>query len=287
MDNHHGGGTPVADISRPEPASASPLLEATDDEGFLGVIVPKQAIVLATKTMGTVGRVTRRVGESVRQGEVLVEMDSNSVTQELIIAQGAVKAAESGRRSSEADLALASNQLERARALGDLVSGRELTTAEYGVTKAQAVLDAANAGVEQARARVKQLENELADCLLRAPIDGTVTAQYYQAHSVVSPGSPILQLADTQGNWVRFAVPEAKASGLAIGTPVQAHLRNGGDIISGIVLRIAPEIDSASEMLFMEARLEAPAPTRDRPLLGEVVRVLPQLAGVRSPRQHR
>ncbi|HMB69827.1 MAG TPA: HlyD family secretion protein, partial [bacterium] len=88
-------------------------------------------------------------------------------------------------------------------------------------------------------------------------------------------GHSVARLISSGELWVRFAVPSAEARRIRPGGPVRvtpdAHQ---GESRSAEIRRVSPEIDPATDMVFVEAVLGAASPAA--PLLaGEIVRVAP------------
>jgi RND family efflux transporter MFP subunit len=175
-----------------------------------GVVRSRDEATLASKVTGQIKRVRVQVGDRVKQGDALVEMDD-------AIAQAAVANARAAARLAEANLASAERELVRARTL----RGEE-GISESGFDRVQTMRDVAAAQLEQARAGVRIAEQNLFDTVLRAPFDGTITAKYHSAGDTVTsmPVTPIVGIVDTDHLEVKLSVPEA----------IEAFARPGAEV---------------------------------------------------------
>jgi RND family efflux transporter MFP subunit len=180
-------------IARPATILETALGRAT------GVIRSRDEATLASKTTGQIKRVRVQVGDRVRKGQPLVEMDA-------AIPQASVQNARAALRVAEANLDSAERELARAKQLH-----AEEGISESGMDRAQTARDMAAAQTEQARAAVRIAEQNLADTVLRAPFDGTITAKHKSAGDTVTsmPVTPILGIVDTDHLEVKLSVPEA------------------------------------------------------------------------------
>jgi membrane fusion protein (multidrug efflux system) len=97
--------------------------------------------------------------------------------------------------------------------------------------------------------------------------------RYVDPGGIVGTNTPIVRLISANDFIVRFAVPESQVAAVAIGARVRVVVRSQQRAwLHGIVDKVAPEIDAASRMLFLEAHLagtDAGAAT----LSGEMARV--------------
>ena len=173
------------------------------------------------------------VGQRVRKGQVLLEIDHRTLDSDLRQAQAALDEAEAGVALARINLGrgqgLAKSQLISASALDELRAGLVQAEARLSTTRAQ------RDGV--------QLRRDFAS--LRAPDDGVISKRLVQPGQVVSAGSELLRLI-RQGRleW-RPELPEAQLASVAIGAV--ASLRDGaGQPVSGKVRAISPGVDTGT-----------------------------------------
>ncbi|MCS7316489.1 MAG: biotin/lipoyl-binding protein, partial [Bryobacteraceae bacterium] len=124
-----------------------------------GTVRARTAAVVAAKVMGYVREVRVRVGDLVRQGQVLIELDARDLEANWRQAQAALDEARSAVPEAESALAAAKAGLELAQAtfrrMEDLFQKRSISNQEYD--EARARLRQAEAQLEMAQARRQQL----------------------------------------------------------------------------------------------------------------------------------
>jgi membrane fusion protein, multidrug efflux system len=149
------------------------------------------------------GKIVRReadLGDSVRAGQVLAQLDP----QDLKLGQEAAKAALS---AAQVNLDQAGADFKRFKELRDqgFISSAELERRETA-------LKAAQAQMEQARAQNSVQGNQATYASLVADARGVITAVEAEPGMVVAAGAPVLRLAHDGPRDVVFAVPEDKVA---------------------------------------------------------------------------
>src|SRR5436305_1826301 len=107
------------------------------------------------------------------------------------------------------------------------------------------------------------------------PFAGRVAERFVDAGAVVGPGTPILRLISGGDLLVRAAVPPEQARALAVGKAVTARVPTLGLDVPGHLERIAPQVDAAAQMIFVEARLDPTPAAAERLQTGLVVDLRP------------
>lgn len=211
-----------------------------------GPVTPWEEMQLGVELSGL--RVTALnvdVGQHVRRGQVLLEIDHRTLDSELAQAQASFAEAQSGVALAQVNLgrgqALAKSQLISASALDELRAALVQAQARRSTTGAQ------RDGV--------QLRRNFA--ALRAPDDGVISKRLVQPGQVVSAGAELLRLI-RQGRleW-RPELPAAELARVAIGAAVS--LRDGeGRTIVGRVRAVSPGVDAGTRTGTVFADLPAP-----------------------------
>jgi RND family efflux transporter MFP subunit len=216
------------------------------------------------RTAGYVLRWNRDIGARVGKGEVLAELDTPEVDQQLAQAKAA-------REQAASSLELAKSSAERWENLRqrDAVSQQELDERRSAYLQAQANLAAANANEE----RLRNLEGFKR---IVAPYAGVVTRRNIDVGDLVDAGNggaarALFTLAQTDPLRVYVYVPQSYAALVHVGetvTVTQAEVR--GASFRGTISRTAGAIDSATRTLQVEINL----PNKDGRLLpGSYVQV--------------
>jgi RND family efflux transporter MFP subunit len=228
-----------------------------------------QQAPLAARSAGYVKRWTKDIGSHVEKGELLAEIESPEIDQQLSQAVAA-------RQQTAAGLGLAESTVARWEALRkkDVVSQQELDERRSGATQAVANLAAADANVQ----RLRQLQGFTR---VTAPFAGVITRRNVDVGDLIdSSGKTLFVLTQMDPLRVYVNVPQSYAQLVRAGQKVvvtQAELR--GKTFTGEVARTAASIDPATRTMQVEIAL----PNKDGTLLpGAYVQVDLPLAGNRT-----
>ena len=156
-----------------------------------GTLQPTQLVAVGSELSGTVSRVLVDVNERVRKGQVLAELDTARLADQVARSQAAVSAAEAQVRQVRATLDEARATLARLedvlrRSGGEVPSRQELDAARAAAARAEANLASAQAGVEEARAALRSEQTNLRKASIRSPIDGVVLARSVEPGTAVA-----------------------------------------------------------------------------------------------------
>ena len=99
----------------------------------------------------------------------------------------------------------------------------------------------------------------LPDYYIDAPWDGVVSKVLVKDGDFVAPRTPLLEMYDPRSLVIRFAVPEAQATEVFKGMPVNVHLDAHPDKdFQGKISRVYPDLDTKSRTRTVEAKLDYP-----------------------------
>lgn len=265
----------AAAVREPGPAAEAPPEPAPPAPGFVGVVLARETVEVVAEVDGRLEDVAVRPGSRVARGQVLAVLDTRTLAQDLAIAEASLTAAQADRARTALELAEAEQQHQRRLTLGDLVSKEDVAAARFRMQAVAQALEVVEARVAQERVRVEQLRERLGRAELRAPLRGMVALRYLDPGAVVRPGTPVVRIISAQDLLVRFAVPPEEAAALAVGQRVQVRLEALPLVLEGAVEQVAPEVDSASLTVFVEAGLEVPRDLEGQVQPGLVARVSP------------
>lgn len=247
-------GTPAAAERVSEEISIE-LPGTPQQPGYLGVVVARESVDVAAEVAGRVESVVVRPGDRVERGDLVARLDRRELAQGLVMAEASLSAVEAEVERSRVELQEARTRYERRAKIPDTFSREELAAAELEMQTAEAAHQAAVARANEQKARVGQLRDGLQRTDVRAPFGGTVALRYLDPGATAAAGSPLVRLITSDELLVRFAVPPEEAAALGEGAAVDIALETTGGTVPGQVVQVSPEIDSASQMVFMEARL--------------------------------
>ncbi|HEX8819397.1 MAG TPA: efflux RND transporter periplasmic adaptor subunit [Archangium sp.] len=244
-----------------QPRNSAPRVEGTP-AGWLGLIISEEALDVAARVDGRVESVKVQVGSEVRQGDVLVKLDSRSLQENLAMAEAELLSSKAELEVALASLEQARERLARRETPEQLrlqvISEEELSAARYEQRMASAKGEVARAKVQEQEVRVGQLRQQVTESSLRAPFDGVVAGRLVNAGAVVRAGQPLLHLLRRGKPQVRFAIPVQDMRSVAVGHPVQVAVTGRDLTLNGQVRQVAPEVDVATLMVFALADVELP-----------------------------
>ena len=262
-------------VARVEEGVVSPALFG------IGTVEARHVYRIGPTAAGRVKRVDVQVGERVRAGQVLGEMDAVDLGDRIRAQEAALERAQAAVREAEARQAFARTQARRYDKLGSLQAASEelALTRRQELEVAEAGLAAAREERTRARAEGAALQAQLANLRLVAPVDGVVTLREVEPGTTVVAGQAVLEVIDPATLWVDLRLDQVNAGGLAAGLPALVVLRSrSGEALAGRVLRVEPKADAVTEELLAKVvfdRLPEPMPPLGE--LAEVTLALPPL----------
>jgi membrane fusion protein, multidrug efflux system len=209
------------------------------------------------------GKIVRRqaeLGQRVKAGQVLAQLDPQDYRLAADSARAQVAAAQTNRDLAAADF-------KRYAALKDqnFISGAELERRET-------TLKAAQAQLEQANAQLASQGHQAEYTSLVADVSGVVTAIEAEPGQVVSAGTPVVRIAQDGPRDVVFAVPEDKVVAIKPGSDVAVRVWAENVSLEGKVREVAASADPATRTYAVKVSLDASA----SPPLGATVYVSPK-----------
>jgi RND family efflux transporter MFP subunit len=199
---------------------------------------------IAARANGYLKRWTKDIGAKVAKGELLAEIETPEIDQQLSQAMAA-------REQAAANLSLAKSTAERWESLRkkDVVSQQDLDERRSAVSQSQANLAAAEANMQ----RLRQTEDFKR---VVAPFAGVITRRNVDVGDLIDSSHPLFMLSQTDPLRVYVNVPQAYAQLVKTGQQVvvtQAELR--GQRFLGQVARTSASIDAATRTLQLEVAL--------------------------------
>jgi len=205
-------------------------------EEVVGTVEPKLQAVIEAKVNGRITRLPVAVGQSVRQGDLLVEL----ATQEV---QARLDQASAAARQAELDFKRISNLRQQGAA-----TQSEFDTAQTHFTMAKSAV--AEAEVLSGYAKVL------------APFDGVIARKLADEGDLAMPGKPLLELEGRTGLRLVADVPSQIARHVALNAKLAVHLDTVPDRLVGAVVEVAPGTDPASRTVRVKVALPESAGAR-------------------------
>jgi HlyD family secretion protein len=155
-----------------------------------GTLQPTRAVNIGSELSGTVKRVLVDVNDRVKQGQVLVELDTAKLSDQVLRSRAALAAAQAQLAQSTATVKESQASLARFQEVARLSGGKvpsatELDSARASVDRAVAAEASARANVAEARAALSTDETNLSKASIRSSINGVVLTRS------VDPGNAV------------------------------------------------------------------------------------------------
>ncbi|HJT00073.1 MAG TPA: efflux RND transporter periplasmic adaptor subunit [Terriglobales bacterium] len=241
-----------------------------------GKVEPITKVEIKSKASGIVKKLLVDAGDRVKKGQVLCELDREEIQAQVNSARAQLLASQAAERGAGADLARAKVDaegpdvplLKRAydravkmakegvvsqSSLDDAQKNYELALNKQNVAKAQVLVLTAKekqaaAQVQQDKANLAQLEEQLSYTNITSPIDGVILSRDVEMGDAVSSilvlGSSatlIMTLGDTSQVYVKGKVDESDIGKVYLGQPARIKVESFKDkTFHGKVTKIAP-----------------------------------------------
>ena len=241
-----------------------------------GKIEPTTKVEIKSKASGIILKLPVNVGDTVRQGQVICELDQNDLLPRLRQAQAALAVAQAQLQSAKADLErnqveaagpdvpFLKKDMERARmmygeklipqvARDDAEKNYQLAVnrqqqAEVNLGVSRAAISKAEAQVDQVRAQLAQSEEDLRNATIVSPIDGVVLSRDREVgdavSSILTMGSGatlIMTVGDLREVYVKGKVDESDIGRVYLGQPARITVESYKDQkFAGKVTKISP-----------------------------------------------
>ena len=217
----------VAVVSRLYPAQAFTVLNAS------GYVVAQRKAAVSSKSTGRLAYLGVEEGSRVKQGEIIASLENQDLTAAKNQAAAAVKEADAGLVTAQAELVDAELQYRRYKTLveKDLVARQDFDTAVARYRKAQAGVASAQAHINVAQAAEASAQASLEYSYIRSPFDGVVTAKYAEVGEVVAPfgaavnaRAAVVTMADLKSLMVEADVAESNLDKVKLHQPCEISL---------------------------------------------------------------
>ena len=252
-------------VIRPEPASVADLSLAATTQAI-------QDAIIYARTSGYVRKRLVDIGDRVTGGQLLAEIDSPEIDQQLRQARADLQQSERTVELQKASLDLARSTMARYQAADaeGAVAKQALDQSVSTHRTAQAAVAAAEANVQSNHANVERFRELTSFQRVVAPFSGTVIQRNVDVGALITAGSPVnntavapssvtggasglFEVAQIDALRVFVTVPQAYAANVTVGLPVQVAVR--GQLmqpVTGNVTRTAGALDPGTRTLLTQ-----------------------------------
>ena len=285
---------PLAGCSKSETAQASskdgdakPVrVEAVKQESVrravdvVGTLAAVDQVTISSEADGKVSRILADLGDRVKAGQVLVQIDSEKQQysyeqQQAALARALAQYGATETKSlpeiektpeaqrANADLVQATQAFDRAAELfkRTLISQQALDDARAALQSKQATYDAALQNAKNLRASIRASEatmklagRQLRDTEIRAPFDGFVEKRLVNLGELVKSQTPVMAVVRLDPLKVTAEIPEKMAPWISVNQPVDLQVDAYRERkFTGKVSRISPGVNTATRAFPFEA----------------------------------
>ncbi len=225
---------------------------------FTGTIHPYNQYVVAPKVSGRVIQINKRIGDPVREGEIIARINDAEYQQAVREAEANMRIAEASLAESRSQFELSRQEKERVESLEEkgLVTAAELDAALGNYDAREARYRLALAQVEQREAALESARIRLGYTLLNASGAGFIGERFVDEGALLAPNMAVVLVVGIDSVIVRTTITERDYGHIARGQSVDVLVDAFPDRrFSGTVARIAPMMREASRMAEMEVEV--------------------------------
>ncbi|MBT7308551.1 MAG: efflux RND transporter periplasmic adaptor subunit [Gammaproteobacteria bacterium] len=226
-----------------------------------GTIVPYKMVTLNAEVPGGVRRIAGKEGDQFEEGEVLIQIDDDTLLAKRQEVEAQMSIAEASLRNADVQF---NKTIVAPNYQGDAMMGGlpgimsmftdPMRSSGFGrgdpdferysdIYSQQTQVDSAQAAVIQADAQLKQLDAQIRNAKSIAPFSGIIMKKMVEVGDTVQPGQPLIQFADVGRLQLQVEVPARLVMGLEEGMVMPAKLDVGGVRLEVRVAQIYPSAD--------------------------------------------
>ena len=200
--------------------------------------VNAHSVLLAPKVAGIIQKVLVDEGQTVKAGQLLVQIDPRDYENSLNTYKGLMQSFEAQRINAERDL----------RRQKDLLEKNVATQQQFDLSVA-ALGDVAGR-IEAAKAQVAQAALNIENTQLKAPADGFIVRRSAEVGQMASAGVPLIGFVDGTERWVVANLKETELKGVLVGNEAEITVDAiGGKVFHGTVESISAATGSTFTLL--------------------------------------
>lgn len=232
-----------------------------DEITVVGNLIGEATVAVAPRAAGRLQEVYVRLGDRVNRGQRIAKIEDFELQEQIKQAEAAQEVASATIRQREADLALAKTNVERNQSLFDrnILPKQTLddNTARY--QSAQAQLDLARAQAVQSKARLDELNINLANTIITSPTNGYIARRLVDPGASVGQNAPVVEVVDISRVRLVANVVERDLKELQAGDTTRVQVdAYPGETFTGRIARVSPVLDPATRTASLEVEIPNP-----------------------------
>ncbi|RDH45552.1 efflux RND transporter periplasmic adaptor subunit [Zooshikella ganghwensis] len=191
------------------------------------LLVPNKEAKISSQMNGRIASLNIKEGESFKKNDILVTFDCDEPLANL--------------KSSKAQYEIAKTTYQIQRKLNNLSAGSRLDLA------------IAEADVEKTKAMYDYNQVMVKHCTIYAPFNGWVVERIANEYENVTYGTPLISIIDNEPLKLDLFVPSEWLSWLSVGKYFQLTIDETRKNYQGVIKKIIPKVDSASQTVAVKA----------------------------------
>ncbi|WP_035247890.1 efflux RND transporter periplasmic adaptor subunit [Desulfogranum mediterraneum] len=217
--------------------------EVAPSKGFLGLLYYDRKSEVASEVAGQVERVEVRSGDLVKEGQPLVQLNTELLDIEIALATTRVEQAALQVKLAQKNFQRQQSLLENRGA-----SQRKYDDAQYAFN---------NAAMEQQAARqtLASLVLKKKKSLITAPFDGVILDKGVDSGDWVKQGGEVVAIGASQALYIKVPVGETLLRYLEAGSEVEVVINAFETAMGGIIDTIEPRADAKTKNVFVKIRI--------------------------------
>jgi RND family efflux transporter MFP subunit len=244
-------------VSKIEPGHEQPVVrrwsgESTDEvhevtksyiEEAVGSLKAASRTAISAKVLATILEITATAGDQVKEGDVLIRLDSKELDARVRQAEQSLAAAVAARKEAEQDF----NRVK------PLYEKQVIPKADFD--QATAKLEVAKASESRADQAVSEAKALLSYATIKAPKAGRIVDRLAEEGDTARPGEPLLVLYDAASLRLEAPVQENLAVKLQVGQKLDVYVDATGSEVEATIDEIVPQADAPSRSFLVKAAL--------------------------------
>ncbi len=199
----------------------------------IGTVAAVQGVTVSADLPGIVDRIGFDSGKAVKQGDVLVELDT---------------------RQEQAQLAAAEAQVELSRVTFERMKN---LVGHDAVSRAE--VDAAAAANKQAEARIREIKATIERKTIHAPFSGMLGIRAVNLGQYLNGGDAVVSLQSLNPIYVNFGIPQQDAGQIHLGRGVRITVADLGNVsLDGRITALDSVVDETTRNVTVQATLANP-----------------------------
>lgn len=209
-------------------ASVQPAQAQSDP--ITGSVVFWRSSKIATSVVGRIASIPARVGERVKKGDVVAEIDTEQLRASLAVAQSELSSAKAQLGVAEAQLVQQQSVRDRTAKLkqSNAFLPARLEDADNQVSVAAAAIQASKALISVRQADVERKEVDVRLATIKAPFDGIIVRHLLTEGGIATELQPhILIIVDDVSPEIEIEVPVETAARVSEGAEMSYAIEGG------------------------------------------------------------